>query len=58
MKIDLNISGGFVLDVDDGMGEEERGELIKRIEGEINGALSRVAYANDLSFSGIEMDVQ
>lgn len=56
MQIDLNISGGFSLEVDETIGEKEQAELINRIKGEVNGALSRVAYANDLSFTGVELN--
>lgn len=55
MTIDLNISGGFTLNVADGADDEAVLELIRKIEAEANAALSMVAYRHKLGFMDIEL---
>ena len=55
MKIDLNINGGFILDVDDDMDEDAQYELIRKIEKETNAAISMVAYKFGISSTMVEL---
>lgn len=55
MKIDLNFSGGFTLNVDESLDDEAVNELIKKIEEEVNAALGKVSYNYNLGFMKIEL---
>ena len=55
MKIDLNINGGFTLEVPDNMNDDAEDKLIQRIENEVNNALNKIALKYDMGITGIEL---
>lgn len=55
MELDLNFSGGFVLNVADDMDDNKLDELIQQIESEANAALNMVAYKYGLGCTGVEL---
>lgn len=57
MTIDLNICGGFALNVDN-MDDNAVYGLVQKIEAEANAALSKIARNYNLGFPGVELQTE